>query len=75
MPLDIESVLNYLNDDRCYFITSFKEFDGDYFNTSDVLDRIWSNGMPYMIIDRECRRAYLETEYNFSEHTAFLLKV
>lgn len=74
MPLDIDSILSFLNDDQCYFITSYKNFDGDYFNTSDVLDHIWSNGMPYMVINRECKRAYLETEYDFSEHTSFLLK-
>lgn len=74
MPLDIDSILSFLNDEQCYFITSYKNFDGDYFNTSDVLDHIWSNGEPYMVINRECKRAYLEIEYDFSEHTSFLLK-
>lgn len=74
MPVEIESILNFLNDDKCYFITLYKEFDGGCFNTSDVLNNIWANGMPYMAVDRECRYAYLETEYNFSEHTSFLLR-
>ena len=75
MPCDINKIIAFLGDDICYFITTFEEYDGEYGELQTVLSDIWSNGMPYMIVNRKCNRAYLETEYNFSEHISYFLKI
>ena len=73
MPPDKEEIVKYLEDDKCYFITKFNEFDGQICNLSDTLEVLWCNGMPYMIVNKKCDKAYLETEYDFSEHKSFFL--
>ncbi len=74
MPCGIDKIIEFLEDDVCYFITTFEKYDGEYCELQTVLSDIWSNGMPYMIVNRKCDRAYLETEYNFSEHISYFLK-
>ena len=74
MPPTKEQIRVFLNDDICYFITSYNDTDGNFCDTSDTLERIWSNGWAYMAVNRDCSRAYLETEYDHSSHTAYFLE-
>ena len=75
MPPSIGDIIDFLKDDMCYFITTFEKYDGRFYELSSVLPDVWANGMPYMLVNQECNRAYLETEYNFSEHISYFLKV
>lgn len=75
MPSDIGDIIDFLKDDKCYFITTFDKYDGKLCELSNALSDIWANGMPYMLVNQRCDRAYLETEYNFSEHISYFLKV
>lgn len=70
-----EEITGFLNDDSCYFISTYPNTDGGYFDTSDTLDKLWSNGSAYIAVSRDLQRAYLETEYDISCHTAFFLKI
>ena len=73
-PFDIIEIEKFLGKDNCYCLTSKNEIDGLYNNINTILDLLWSNGMPYLIVNAKCTLAYLETEYNFSEHNAYFLK-
>lgn len=43
-----------------------------YFDTA--MHTLYSCGLPYAVFDVKKRIAYLETEYDFSVHTSYLLK-
>lgn len=73
MPPEKEQIIKHMEDDECYFITKFSEYDGKICNLADTLSIIWCNGMPYMIVNKKCDKAYLETEYDFSEHKSLFL--
>ena len=70
-----EEIAAFLDDESCYFITPYEKNDGGNYDTSRTLEEIWSDGSAYMIVSRDCTRAYLETEYSFSGHTAYFLKI
>ena len=73
MPPKKEQIIKYLEGDICYFITMNSEYDGQICNLVNTLDIVWCNGMPYIIVNEKCSKAYLETEYDFTEHKAFFL--
>lgn len=75
MPPKIDDIITFLNDKKCYIISAYDKYDGKICEITDVLSDIWANGMPYMVVNLHCDRAYLETEYNFSEHVSYFLKV
>ena len=70
----VDDIAAFLNDDICYFITSYEDTDGRFCDTADTIRKIWSDGWAYMAVNRDCSRAYLETEYDISSHTAYFLK-
>lgn len=73
-PIEITEIKQFLGKEKCYCLSLNNEMDGVYNDLSKILDLLWSNGMPYLIVDSKCNLAYLETEYNFSEHKSFFLK-
>ena len=73
-PFDKADITDFLGKGECYCISLQPEADGIYADASGLLDRLWSNGMPYLIVNAACTAAYLETEYDFSEHRSYLLR-
>lgn len=49
-----------------------EQFVRAYFDTA--MHTLYSCGLPYAVFDVKKRTAYLETEYDFSVHTSYLLK-
>lgn len=73
MPPPPEDIAAFLAPGRCYFITS-DSHDGQLLDPETALADLYRCGVPYMAVSADCTRGYLETEYNFSEHTAYFLK-
>lgn len=46
--------------------------DGEFAETAKALDELWSCGVPYLLYGNGY--LYVETENDFSTHTAYLLK-
>lgn len=72
-PPDVTAICDFLKDSSCYIISAEEGFSGGFYDLSQALKVIHSCGSPYIIADVSRTRAYLETEYDFSEHTAFFL--
>lgn len=74
-PLDKETIEKYLG--KTVYVM---EHNGEYGSASDgcfaeldaALEELWSCGIPYMLYGNGC--LYVETEYDFNLHTAYLLK-
>lgn len=73
LPHNESEIIKFLSDKTCYVISQSSETDGKYMNTEKALKALYKNGAPYMLISSNCKKAYLETEYNFSEHYSYLL--
>ncbi len=72
MPAVSEDIIEFMGKGECYFLS---EYDAGFYDISQRLAEVWSNGSVYMIVNKECSKAYLETEYDFSVHEAFMLKI
>lgn len=70
-PLDPKELAKQLGK-TVYVIAGHSELDGKFVDTGAVIDELWSCGAPYMLYGNGL--LYLETEYDFSEHAAYLLK-
>lgn len=55
-----------------YVMAYNSDLDGDFAELNAVLNELWSCGTPYMLYGNGF--LYLETEYDFSVHTTYLLK-
>lgn len=70
-PLDPDIIRKYLGK-RVYVMEAHSALDGGFADVGTALDELWSCGAPFLLYGNGC--LYLETEYNFSEHTAYILK-
>lgn len=59
---------------KCYVIAYRHEYDGCVIDFDTALDSLYSCGSPYALFNIKNRTAYLETEYDFSVHTSYLLE-
>lgn len=57
----------------CYVIAEHSSLNGKEVSADSALDELWSCGVPYLLYGNGY--LYLETEYDFSAHTAYLLKM
>lgn len=57
----------------CYVIAQLSSLDGQTVLVDKALDELWSCGVPYLLYGNGY--LYVETEYDFSVHTAYLLKL
>ena len=73
MPPDIDRIEGFLKCRECYFIVQ-ENGDGKFLNTREALSELYRLGTPYMAVTPDCTLAYLETEYDFSDHKAYFLK-
>lgn len=73
MPPPLDKIAEFLSPGKCYFITK-DSLDGQLIEPEIALPVIYRCGVPYMAVNADCTCAYLETEYNFSEHKAYFLK-
>lgn len=69
-PLEPEELAKRLGN-TVYVIAEHSELDGRFADTGAVLDELWSCGVPYMLYGNGL--LYVETEYDFSVHTSYLL--
>ncbi len=70
-PLDKETIGKYLGK-TVYVMECHSPPDGEFANLDAVLDTLWSCGIPYILYGNSC--LYVETEYDFMTHAAYLLK-
>ncbi len=57
----------------CYIIADASPLDGETLPVDTALSELWSCGVPYLLYKNGY--LYIETEYDFSVHTAYLLKL
>lgn len=57
----------------CYIIADRSDLDGETASVDTAISELWSCGVPYLLYGNGY--LYLETEYDFSVHTAYLLKL
>lgn len=70
-PLDREAIEKRLGK-TVYVMEKHSALDGDFSDIGAALDELWSCGVPYMLYGNGY--LYVETEYDFSTHAAYLLK-
>lgn len=74
-PLDKDTIGKYLGK-TVYVMECHGEYrsplDGSFAELDAALDTLWSCGIPYILYGNGC--LYVETEYNFTTHAAYLLK-
>jgi len=75
MLLSKETIAKFISTKDCYVIAYNDDYDGQVADFKDALDRLWSNGSPYILANTSCDCIYIETEYNFSEHSSYILKL
>lgn len=70
-PMEREIIEKYLGK-TVYAMAEHSALNGKDVNTDEALDELWSCGVPYMLYGNGF--LYVETEYNFSVHAAYILK-
>lgn len=70
-PIEREIIEKYLGK-RVYVMEQHSALDGFFSDIGTVLDELWSCGVPYILYGKGC--LYVETEYDFSTHAAYILK-
>lgn len=58
---------------ECYVIAVHSLLDGETMPVDTALSGLWGCGVPYLLYGNGY--LYLETEYDFSAHTSYLLKL
>lgn len=70
-PIERKVIEKYLCK-MVYVMEEHSALDGEFAETAKALDELWSCGVPYLLYGNGY--LYVETEYDFSTHTAYLLK-
>lgn len=70
-PMKCEIIEKYLGK-TVYVMAEHLALNGKVVNTDKALDELWSGGVPYILYGNAV--LYVETEYDFSVHTAYILK-
>lgn len=71
-PLEPTELKKHL-DKTVYVMAYNSDLDGKFTELDAALNELWSCGIPYMLYANDF--LYLETEYDFSIHTSYLLKM
>lgn len=71
-PLPAEKLARFFRGD-CFVIAYHSALDGTVTDFETAISELWSCGVPYLIYAGD--HLYLETEYDFSVHAAYLLKL
>ncbi|MBP1546906.1 MAG: hypothetical protein J6A37_09925 [Oscillospiraceae bacterium] len=74
-PPCTDDISSFLRSKECYVIALNSVYDGKFADILQALEELWCCGEPFMTVNKDCTAAYLETEYDFSVHTAFFLEV
>lgn len=69
-PMEREIIKKYLGK-TVYAMAEHSALNGKVVDTDKALDELWSCGVPYMLYGNGY--LYVETEYDFSEHTSYIL--
>lgn len=71
--IERDLIAEKLGGGECYVIAERSPLDGRMVSVDSALDELWGCGAPYLLYSNGC--LYVETEYDFSVHTAYLLKL
>ena len=69
-PIEQNTIRKYLGS-RVYVIAQCSPLDGEFAAIGEALE-LWGCGVPYLLYGNGY--LYVETEYDFSPHTAYILK-
>lgn len=69
-PMEREIIKKYLGK-TVYAMAEHSALNGKVVDTDKALNELWSCGVPYMLYGNGY--LYVETEYDFSEHTSYIL--
>lgn len=74
-PMSESDIVSFFGDGKeVSVIARGSELDGRKADIHTALKALSENGLPFILADAAERRAYLETEYDFSVHTSYMLK-
>ena len=68
--IEQNTISKYLGS-RVYVIAECSSLDGEFAEIGEALE-LWGHGVPYLLYGNGY--LYVETEYDFSTHTAYILK-
>lgn len=71
-PIEPKIIRKYLGE-RVYIMERHSALDGEFADIGTALDELWSCGVPYLLYGNGY--LYIETEYDFSVHTAYILRM
>lgn len=75
MPMTGSEILAFLRDEKEIFVIAYRsDLDGRSTDADTAVSELVGNGSPFIVVAPGRRRAYLETEYDFSVHTSYLLE-
>ena len=75
MPMNGEDILSFLNTGNEVSVIAYRsELDGCCAAPDAALSELLANGSPFVLVAAAVRRAYLETEYDFSVHSSYLIQ-
>ena len=75
MPMTGSEILAFLRDEKEIFVIAYRsDLDGRSTDADTAVSVLVGNGSPFIVVAPGRRRAYLETEYDFSVHTSYLLE-
>ena len=70
-PIKREVLVKYLGK-KVFLMEEHSALDGKFSETVNALDELWRCAGPYILYGNNC--FYVETEYNFSVHAAYVMK-
>ncbi|MBQ8780918.1 MAG: hypothetical protein IJZ72_04535 [Oscillospiraceae bacterium] len=70
--LSSEETKEFLGYGKCYCICIDKDFDGEFADINNAVEALYGYG-PYILYNAEKKKAFIETEYDFSEHWVYFV--
>ena len=69
-----EETKDFLGNGKCYCICIDKDLDGTFTDIDIAVEKLYGYG-PYILYNAEKRKAFIETEYDFSEHWVYFVDI
>ena len=69
---DSEEIKDFLLHGKCYCICFDREQDGIFIEADTAVEKLYGYG-PYILYNADKKRAFIETEYDFSEHWVYFM--
>ena len=72
--LNSEETKEFLGYGECYCICLNKELDGRFIDIDTAVETLYGYG-PYILYNADKKKAFIETEYDFSEHWVYFVSL